>query len=67
MYKKSKFIQISYCYCKYLIVSMCYRGIFYLIIDRARVRVQISAAHSEQDIQQAVEAFHSVTSELGIL
>lgn len=39
----------------------------YLSLDRARVRVQISAAHSEKDIKQAVEAFHSVGSEIGIL
>lgn len=35
--------------------------------NRARVRVQISAAHSEKDIHQAVEAFRSVGSEIGVL
>lgn len=35
--------------------------------DKARVRVQISAAHSEEDINQAVEAFQSVAAEIGIL
>ncbi|XP_054706708.1 2-amino-3-ketobutyrate coenzyme A ligase, mitochondrial-like [Uloborus diversus] len=35
--------------------------------NRARVRVQISAAHSEEDIQMAVQGFHSVAKELGVI
>jgi glycine C-acetyltransferase len=32
---------------------------------KARVRVQVSAAHTRQDLELAVEAFTSVRSELG--
>lgn len=35
--------------------------------NRARVRVQISAAHSEEDIIKAVEAFQDVASKIGVL
>lgn len=34
---------------------------------KARIRVQISAAHSEQDIDRTVNAFVSVGKELGVL
>lgn len=44
-------------------------GFTYPVVPKgkARVRVQISAAHSEEDIQKAVEAFHTVASEIGVL
>jgi glycine C-acetyltransferase len=34
---------------------------------KARIRVQISAAHTEADIRQAVEAFTSAAGRLGLL
>jgi glycine C-acetyltransferase len=34
---------------------------------KARIRVMISAAHSQADLDQALEAFHKVGKELGIL
>jgi glycine C-acetyltransferase len=34
--------------------------------DKARIRVQISAAHTRQDLDLAVEAFASVKKEMGI-
>jgi glycine C-acetyltransferase len=33
---------------------------------KARIRVQISAAHTQQDLDLAVEAFTTVKAELGI-
>ena len=33
---------------------------------KARVRVQISAAHSREDLEFAIEAFTSVRDELGL-
>lgn len=35
--------------------------------NRARVRVQISAAHSEEDIMKAVKAFSDVASKIGVV
>ena len=34
--------------------------------DQARIRVQVSAAHSEDDLQFAMEAFSAVKDELGV-
>ncbi len=33
---------------------------------RARIRCQVSAAHSEQDLQQALEAFATIKEEMGL-
>lgn len=35
--------------------------------DKARIRVQISAAHSESDIDFAIKAFVEVGKELGVV
>jgi glycine C-acetyltransferase len=44
-------------------------GFFYPVVPqgRARVRVQVSAAHSRDDLAFAVEAFTAVRDELGLL
>ena len=44
-------------------------GFSYPVVPKgaARVRVQMSAAHSESDVQRAVKAFTKVGSEMGIL
>jgi len=34
--------------------------------DKARIRVQVSAAHTEEDLQYAMEAFSGAKEELGI-
>jgi glycine C-acetyltransferase len=33
---------------------------------QARIRVQLSAAHSEDDVDQAIAAFAAVAAELGV-
>ena len=35
--------------------------------DQARIRVQISAAHSQEDLDRAINAFIKVGKELGVL
>ena len=35
--------------------------------DRARIRTQMSAAHSDDDISMAIEAFTSVGREMGVV
>jgi glycine C-acetyltransferase len=44
-------------------------GFFYPVVPKgkARIRVQISAAHTEAQIQKAVEAFTKVGKNLGVL
>ncbi|WP_420401824.1 glycine C-acetyltransferase [Flagellimonas sp.] len=44
-------------------------GLFYPVVpkDKARIRVQLSAAHSRSDIDEAVEAFVKVGQELGVV
>lgn len=44
-------------------------GFFYPVVGKgqARIRVQISAAHSSQHLDKAIEAFTSVGKELGVL
>ena len=44
-------------------------GFFYPVVPKgkARIRVQISAAHTEEQIQKAVEAFTKVGKNLGVL
>ena len=44
-------------------------GFFYPVVpkDKARIRVQISAAHEPEDIDKAVEAFSKVGKKLGVL
>ncbi len=43
-------------------------GFFYPVVpkNQARIRVQISAAHSKQDLDFAIEKFKEIKSELGI-
>jgi glycine C-acetyltransferase len=44
-------------------------GFFYPVVpkDKARIRVQISAAHEADDIEKAVEAFSKVGKNLGVI
>jgi glycine C-acetyltransferase len=44
-------------------------GFFYPVVPKgqARIRVQISAAHEQQHLDQAIEAFTAVGKELGVL
>lgn len=44
-------------------------GFFYPVVpkDKARIRVQLSAAHTEEHIDRAVEAFEKVGKKLGIV
>lgn len=44
-------------------------GFFYPVVpkDKARIRVQISAAHEKEDIEKAVEAFSKVGKKLGVV
>jgi glycine C-acetyltransferase len=43
-------------------------GFSYPVVPKAkaRIRVQVSAAHTEDDLQFAMEAFYAVKQELGI-
>jgi glycine C-acetyltransferase len=43
-------------------------GFFYPVVPqgKARIRTQISAAHSRQDLEFAVEQFAAVKAELGL-
>jgi glycine C-acetyltransferase len=44
-------------------------GFFYPVVAKgqARIRVQISAAHEQHHLEQAVHAFEEVGKELGVL
>jgi glycine C-acetyltransferase len=44
-------------------------GFFYPVVPKgkARIRVQISAAHEEEHLQKAVAAFTKVGKELGVI
>ena len=44
-------------------------GFVYPVVAKgqARIRVQLSAAHSKEDVEKAVEAFTSVGKELGVI
>jgi glycine C-acetyltransferase len=44
-------------------------GFFYPVVpkDQARIRVQLSAAHTPQHIEQAIQAFTKVGKELGVI
>ncbi len=43
-------------------------GFFYPVVlkDTARIRVQISAAHTKEDIDFAIEKFKEVKEEMGL-
>jgi glycine C-acetyltransferase len=43
-------------------------GFFYPVVpkDKARIRVQISAAHKKEHLDRAIEAFIKVKQKLGI-
>ena len=44
-------------------------GFFYPVVpkDQARIRVQLSAAHTVEQLDQAIEAFADVARELGVI
>lgn len=44
-------------------------GFFYPVVpkDKARIRVQLSAAHTQQHLDKAIKAFTEVGKELGII
>ncbi|MGZ3899920.1 MAG: glycine C-acetyltransferase, partial [Bacteroidia bacterium] len=44
-------------------------GFFYPVVpkDKARIRVQISAAHSKEHLDKALAAFAKVGKELGVI
>ena len=44
-------------------------GFFYPVVpkDQARIRVQLSAAHTKEHLDQAINAFEMVGRELGVL
>ncbi len=54
---------------KLLIKGIYAIGFFYPVVGKgqARIRVQISAAHSTEHLDKAIEAFRSVGQELGVL
>ena len=44
-------------------------GFYYPVVpkDQARIRVQVSAGHTEQELDRCVDAFVKVGRELGVL
>ena len=44
-------------------------GFFFPVVpkDKARIRVQLSAAHTQQHLDKAIEAFAKVGKELGVV
>jgi len=44
-------------------------GFFFPVVPKgqARIRVQISAAHSKEDIDKALNSFYKVGKELGVI
>jgi glycine C-acetyltransferase len=44
-------------------------GFFYPVVpqDKARIRVQLSAAHTKEHLDKAVQAFTEVGKELGVI
>ena len=44
-------------------------GFFYPVVpkDKARIRVQLSAAHTKEHLDKAIVAFEKVGKELGII
>jgi glycine C-acetyltransferase len=44
-------------------------GFFYPVVpkDKARIRVQLSAAHEKEHLDKAIEAFAKVGKELGVI
>ena len=44
-------------------------GFFFPVVpkDKARIRVQLSAAHTQEHLDKAIEAFTEVAKKLGII
>jgi glycine C-acetyltransferase len=44
-------------------------GFFYPVVpkDKARIRVQLSAAHTKEHLDKAIAAFEKVGKELGVI
>jgi len=65
-----EFYSLSHCTRMFFIEKEIYViGFSYPVVpkDKARIRVQISAAHSDEDIDRAVNAFIQIGKELAVI